>query len=306
MILVTGSSGFVGSHVLLRLQRSGSEVRAMVRDRAKAPALQGVEVVVADLTQAGSLHPAVQGVKAIIHAAAITANRKEPYRGAYDQINRVGTANLAAAAKAAGVSRLVVMSGLGTRPAAAGTYMATRWGLEKAVRESQIPFVILQPSVLFGDHAEFIAALSRLIRVSPVVPLIGDGKVRFQPLWIEDLVTCLVKAIDADQLTGRSIALGGSEYLTFKEVIQTICQAMSVRRVLVPLPLAIARIQAAAMRRLLPHPPLTTAALELFEFENATALDSLDRNFGFHPAGFRAYMTAHGVEEVYRSVRERV
>ena len=295
MILVTGAFGFVGSHVIRRLHESGTEVRAMVRDRSKAPALQGVEVVAADLTRPESLPAAVSGVNMIIHAAAITADRKEPYRGAYEQINRVGTANLVASAKAAGVGRLVVMSGLGTKPAPAGTYMATRWGLEQAVRESGIPFVILQPSVLFGDRAEFIAALARLIRVSPVVPLIGGGNVRFQPLWIEDLVTCLINAIDADLLTGKAIPLGGSEYATFKEVIQTICQAMSVRRLMVPLPLTIARMQAFVMTALLPHPPLTPSALELFGFDNATDLEAVERNFGFHPRGFRDHLRTHGI-----------
>ena len=296
MILVTGASGFVGSHVIRRLQESGTEVRAMVRDRSKAPAaLQEAEVVEADLIRLESLPTAVSGVNVIIHAAAITADQKEPYRGAYDQINRVGTTNLVAAAKAAGVGRLVVMSGLGTKPAPTGTYMATRWGLEQAVRESGIPFVILQPSVLFGERAEFIAALARLIRISPVVPLIGGGKVRFQPLWLEDLATCLIKAIDADQLTDKAVGLGGSEYATFKEVIETICQVMSVRRLLVPLPLEIARVQAAVMTALLPHPPLTPGALELFAFDNATHLDAVDRNFGFHPRGFREHLRAHGI-----------
>ncbi len=295
MILVTGAAGFVGSHVVRRLQSSGAEVRAMVRDRAKAPALEGVEIVVADLTKSQSLAAAVQGTKAIVHAAAITADRKEPYRGAYNHINEVGTANLVTAAKAAGVSRLVVMSGLGTKPAGAGTYMSTRWGLEEAVRKSGIPFVILQPSVLFGGQAEFIAALSRLIRVSPVVPLIGGGRVRFQPLWIEDLVDCLVKALDANHVTGKAIALGGSEHATFKEVIQVICEAMSVHRLLVPLPLGLARVQAAFMSSLLPHPPLTPAALELFGFDNATDLDAVDRSFGFRPRGFREHLRAHGI-----------
>ena len=296
MILVTGATGFVGRHVVRRLRKTGA-VRALVRDRSKAAALSDVEVVEADLTRRESLGPAVAGVEAIIHAAAITADRKEPYRGGYDQINRVGTANLIAAAKAADVSRLVVMSGLGTKPAPDGTYMATRCGLEEAVRASGIPFVILQPSILFGDGAKFISALSRLIRVSPVVPLIGGGKLRFQPLWIEDLVTCLVNALDADQLTGRAIPLGGSEYVTFKEIIQTICQAMSVRRLLVPLPLWIARIQALAMTAVLPHPPLTPAALELFGFDNATDLDAVAHNFGFHPRAFREHIRVHGLQQ---------
>ncbi|HSS92825.1 MAG TPA: NAD(P)H-binding protein [Candidatus Dormibacteraeota bacterium] len=298
MILVTGASGFVGSHVVRRLVETGvGPIRAMVRDRSRTPARDRVEVVEADLTRPETLGDAVAGASVIIHAAAITANVKEPYRGAYDRINRVGTENLVKAASASGVSRLVVMSGLGTRPAAEGTYMATRWGLEEAVRNSGIPYVILQPSILFGDGAEFVAALSRLARASPVLPLLGGGKLRFQPLWIEDLVTCLVASTKGDQLLQSAIPLGGSEYATFKEILQTICTAMSVRRLMVPLPLSIARLQAGFMAAILPNPPLTPAAMELFGFDNATDPDVVDRRFGFHPRGFREHVVAHGLEE---------
>jgi NADH dehydrogenase len=173
--------------------------------------------------------------------------------------------------------------------------MATRQGLEEAVRGSELPFVILQPSVLFGDGAEFVAALSRLARVSPVLPLLGGGQVRFQPLWIEDLVTCLIACVNGDPLITGEIPLGGSEYATFKEVMQTICAAMSIRRLLVPLPLPVARLQAQLMAAVLPNPPLTPATLELFSFDNSTDLDAVDRRFGFHPRGFREHLRAHGV-----------
>src|ERR1700694_5147593 len=180
MILVTGATGFVGSHLLRSLEKSGSApVRALVR-RGRTGIRDGVEPVVGDLTEPETLGPALNGISTIVHAAAITGDRKEPYRGAYDQINRVGTENLVAAAKKAGVGRFVLMSGLGTAPAPAGTYMATRWGMEEAVRRSGIPHVILQPSVLFGDGAEFVAALSRLARGSPVLPVLGGGGGRFQ------------------------------------------------------------------------------------------------------------------------------
>jgi NADH dehydrogenase len=239
---------------------------------------------------------AVAGVEVIIHAAAITANVKEPYAGAYDAINRGGTENLVAAASAAGVNRIVVMSGLGTKPAPKGTYMATRWGLEEAVRKSGISHVLLQPSVLFGDGAEFIAALSRLARVSPVLPLLGGGSVKFQPLWVEDLVTCVVACASRDSPITGAIPLGGSEYATFKEVMQTIDEVMSIRRLLVPLPLPVARLQATLMAAILRHPPLTPATLELFSFDNSTDLDAVDSHFGFHPRGFREHLRAHGID----------
>jgi NADH dehydrogenase len=199
------------------------------------------------------------------------------------------------AAKGAGVKRLVVVSGLGCRQAPAGTYMATRWGMEEAVRGSGIPFVILQPSVLFGAGAPFVAALAGLARVLPVLPLVGGGRTRFQPLWIEDLVTCLVASKSSETPAGRALPLGGSEWATFKEVLQTICRAMSVRRLLVPLPMPIAQLQATLMNAVLRNPPLTPAALELFGFDNATDLDAVDKAFGFHPRGFREHLLAHGI-----------
>jgi NADH dehydrogenase len=293
MVLVTGGTGFVGRHVVRRLE--GRPVRAMAR-RAPAGLPAGVEVVPADLTKPDTLPAALAGVEAVVHAAALTANVKEPYRGAYDDVNRRGTENLVAAAGEAGVRRLVVMSGLGTRPAPPGTYMATRWGLEEAVRASGIPFVILQPSVLFGDGAEFVAALTRLVRTSPVVPVLGPPDLRFQPFWIEDLAHCLVQALEDEGLTGSAIPLGGAEHVTMQQILETIGEATGKRPALVPLPLGLARVQASLMAAVLPRPPLTPATLELFRFENATDLHACERAFGFRPRGFREHVLTHGVD----------
>jgi NADH dehydrogenase len=268
----------------------------MVRDRSRSTAGAGVEVVEADVTRPDTLEAAVAGVDTIVHTAAITANQKEPYSGAYDAINRRGTENLVAAARRAGVKRLVVMSGLGTKPAPKGTYMATRQGMEDAVRNSGLPFVILQPSVLFGDGAEFVEALAGLARFLPVVPVLGRGDLKFQPLWIEDLATCLSRAAGDEAFDGRTIPLGGAEYATLREIQETISKVLGKRRLHVPLPLPLARVQARVMTAVLPHPPLTPATLELFSFENATSLDACERAFGFRPRGFREHLLAHGLE----------
>jgi uncharacterized protein YbjT (DUF2867 family) len=296
VVLVAGAGGFVGRHVVRRLtQRSPASVRALVRNRARYSAPTGVEVREADLTRPDSLPAALEGVDVVVHCAVITANLKEPYRGAYEDTNHRGSENLMAAADGAGVKRVVVVSGLGTRPAPSGTYMATRWGMEEAVRVSGIPYVILQPSVQFGDGAEFVAALARLVRRSPVVPLLGGGGLVFQPIWVEDVVTCIEKSIAGDEVLGRAIAIGGSEKVTFKEVIEAICNALGKRRILAPLPLSIAGVQAKLMQAL-PHPPLTPASMELFSFENATDIDAVYKNFGFHPRAFREHLKEHGVE----------
>jgi NADH dehydrogenase len=101
--------------------------------------------------------------------------------------------------------------------------------------------------------------------------------------------------VNGDRLLNSSVPLGGSEYATFKEVLQTICHAMQVRRLMIPLPLPVARIQARLMA-LLPNPPLTPGTLELFSFDNATDLDAVDRHFGFHPRGFREHIKEFGVD----------
>jgi NADH dehydrogenase len=295
LIVVTGANGFVGRHVVSCLAQAGYTLRAMVRDRSRYSPPPGVTVAEADLVRAETLTGALEGASAVIHCAAITANLKEPYPSAYQNVNGLGTENLAAAARAAGVQRLVVISGLGTRPATAGTYMATRWALEEAVRNSGIPHVILQPSVQFGDGAEFVAALARLIRTTPVVPALGGGRTRFQPIWIDDVVTCVERSITDDALLNRAHAIGGSEYLTFKEILQAIAEVMGKRRMILPLPMPLARLQARLLSAVMSHPPLTSATLELFAFDNATDLDAVERTFGFHPRGFREHLRAHGV-----------
>jgi uncharacterized protein YbjT (DUF2867 family) len=294
MILVTGATGFIGRHVLRRLE--GKARRALVRDGSRFSAAPGVEVVEGDLTRPETLDAAVAGVQTVIHAAAITANEQEPYPGAYLAVNQRGTENLLVAAHKAGVNRLVVMSGLGTRPAADGSYMATRQGMEEAARQSGMPYVILQPSVLFGDRAPFVEALAGLARAFPVVPVLGGGDLKFQPIWIEDLATCLLKAVEDETLDGRSIPLGGSEYATLREIQETISKVLGKRRLMVPLPLPVARVQARVMSALLPRPPLTPATLELFSFENATSLDACEKAFGFKPRGFREHLLKHGLE----------
>jgi uncharacterized protein YbjT (DUF2867 family) len=132
--------------------------------------------------------------------------------------------------------------------------------------------------------------------VSPVVPVLGRPGLRFQPFWIEDLARCLVQATSDESLTGLAIPLGGAEYATMRQVLETICEVTGRRRVLAPLPLGLARLQASLMSAVLPRPPLTPAALELFGFENATDLDACERAFGFRPRGFREHLLAHGVD----------
>jgi NADH dehydrogenase len=234
------------------------------------------------------------GATVVVHCAAITADHKEAYPGQYRKVHVEGTHNLVRAAREAGVRRIVLMNGLGTRPGSPMSYMQTRWEMGEAVKNSGMAWVALQPSILFGNGAAFVRAFAGLARTLPVMPVLG-GSLRLQPLWVEDLVTCLDRCIAEPRWDGRAIDLGGPEQLTFAEMIDLIMTAAQARRPTLPLPLPVAKVQA-RLFTLLPNPPLTPATLELFDFDNITALDVVPKEFGFQPRSVRAHLREHGID----------
>jgi NADH dehydrogenase len=298
MILVTGGNGFVGARLVARLVAEGERPRALVRAAATSngwPA-ESVEIVTGDTTRPATLDAAVAGVATIIHTAFVTADRKERTGVNYYATNVEGTANLVAAAKRAGVGRIIVLSGLGTVPARPGSYMQGRYLAVQEVRNSGLAYSILGPSILFGPGAAFFKGLADLIRKVPVVPMIGSGSRRFQPVYVEDVVTCLLKmAREPEQYDGKSIDIGGPDILTYARILDLLMDTLHIHKPKVPGPTPFAYLGAAVMEALLPKPPITVAALGLFAFDNTTDLDSVPRHFGFAPAALAPYLAEHGL-----------
>ena len=297
MIAVAGSTGFVGRHLVRRLANQGLTVRGLARNPAAAKALfpSSVEIVPADLLQPDTLGEALSGVDVLVHCAAITADRKEAFRGQYARVNGEGTRNLVAAARAARAKKIVLLNGLGTKRGADGSYMRTRWEMAEAVRGSGLPWVSPQPSILFGDGAPFPAAIAKLARTSPVMPILGSGKTKLQPLWVEDLCTCLALCVEQPTWDGRAMDLGGPEQLPYTEVVRLILEATHLRRPMLPTPLPLARLASLAMS-VLPNPPLVPATLELFDFDNVTDPDAVQKVFGFAPRSMRLHVREHGLD----------
>jgi uncharacterized protein YbjT (DUF2867 family) len=296
---VTGAAGFVGSRVIARLAQEGETPRALVRNpeaaRRRLPA-SGVEVVQGDTTQPQTLPAAVAGVETIVHAAFITAERKQGPGVNYEETNVRGTANLVAAARQAGVRRIVVISGLGTRPAAPGSYMQGRYLAEQEVRTSGLGWSILGPSVQFGRGSAFFGGLADLIRKAPLVPMVGDGSRRFQPIWVEDVVTCLLKMVrEPERYEGAALEVGGPEIYTYAQILDMLMSAMSVRKLRVPGPIPFVKLGAALMEATLSRPPITRAAVGLFSFDNITTLDAVEHHFGFAPLSLRTYLLEYGI-----------
>src|SRR5262249_21776987 len=212
---------FVGRHLVARLVKEGERPRALVRSVPRARKVlpeRGLEIVEADTTNLATLQEVLLGggVETIIHCAFVTANRKQKAGVSYYRTNVLGTQNLVAAAKEAGVERIVVMGGLGTRPDKSGSYMRGRYDADQTVKTSGLAYSILGASVQFGKGAAFFTGLADLIKSPlPVVPMIGSGRLRFQPIWVEDAVTCLLKMTrEAERYDGRYIEVGGPEVYT--------------------------------------------------------------------------------------------
>ena len=174
--------------------------------------------------------------------------------------------------------------------------MEGRFLAEKMLKESGLDWTIIQPSVLFGKDAPFIKGLADLIRISPIVPLIGGGKILFQPIYVEDVVTIIMYVLEEPERTkNKTYTIGGPEYISFTQVIDALLQTMHKSRLKVPAPTALVGVGAAMMEAVLPKPPLTKAAMALFMFDNTTDLNSVERDFGFTPMSFTKYLQEHGV-----------
>lgn len=286
MILVTGGTGFVGSHLIKRLRQKGLPVRAIVRDPARAGALRdlGVEVVAGDVADRPSLERAAGGVERVIHLVGII---QEAPGQTFQGIHVEGTRNIVEASKKAGVRHVVHQSALGTRPDAKSTYHKTKWAAEELVRTSGIAWSILRPSLIYGPGDKFTIKMTGMLKLSPVVPVLGSGMSKVQPIYIDDVVTCLERLASDDTLRDRVFEIGGPDQFTYTELLETIARALDIRRPTVHVPLVFMRPVARLLEAVLPNPPVTTDQIMMLEEDNVCSLKDLRETFGVEPTALR-------------------
>jgi len=285
MLLITGGTGFVGSNLIRRLRKDGRSVRAIVRNPDKARALQdlGVDIAPGDISDVVSLEKAMVGVERVVHLVGII--QEAPWV-TFTRVHVEGTANVLAAAKKANVRHFVYQSALGTRSDAKSAYHATKWQAEELVRTSGIPFTILRPSLIYGSGDQFTIRLSEMIRLSPVLPVIGTGRSKIQPLFIDDAVACLVKLVSSDAFLNKTYEVGGPEQLTYEEVTRTIASAMGVKRPTLHMPLFFMRPMAQLLQTVLAKPPITTDQLIMLLEDNVCSMRDIREDFGIEPVKF--------------------
>jgi NADH dehydrogenase len=226
-VFLTGGTGFVGSEVLRQLVSAGHSVRALVREGSedKLVVTDGVEIHSGDITDAATMVGVLEDCDAVIHLVGII--REFPGRNVtFKNMHVKSTENVLAAAEEQGISRYLHMSSNGTRERSNTGYHRTKWQAEESVRNSNLEWTIFRPSLIFAPGSEFVHMLSEVIRRLPVVPVIGDGQYRMQPVALKEVATSFVKALEMPETIGKIYHLGGGESYTYDEILDLTSQAM--------------------------------------------------------------------------------
>ena len=250
LVTVFGGSGFVGRHVVRKLAQRGWRIRVACRRPDLAFHLQPIgkvgqiHAVQANLRYPASVAAAVHGAEAVINLVGVLA---ETGRQRFDAVHGFGASTVARAARTAGAASLIQISAIGADADAQSAYARSKAQGEEATRDAYPEATIIRPSIIFGPEDAFFNRFAALARLSPVLPLIGGGQTKFQPVYVGDIAEAMARVLDGQAPAapaGRIWELGGPEVLTFRQVLEFICVTISRKRLLAPVPFPLARAQA--------------------------------------------------------------
>jgi NADH dehydrogenase len=293
-VLVTGATGFVGREIVLQLRAAGHTIRILIRSPhspriREAVSSWGAEVHPGNVLEAASLEGALSGVEAVIHLVGIISEVGE---STFENVHTRGTQNMVAAARQACVSRFIHMSALGTRPDAVSRYHQSKWAAEELVRLSGLGFTIFRPSLIYGPEDQFINLFAKVIRWSPVVPLMSSPRARFQPVPVEAVAAAFTRSLGEPRSVGQTYDLCGPETLTLSDIVDRIQEVLGKRRLKLRVPLSLARCQAACIefvfqRLLRKAPPFNRDQLLMLQEDNVGNPQPANELFGLRPAALQ-------------------
>ena len=285
MVLVTGGTGFLGRAVIRKLSQSDYQVRTLMRPSRRSPELpEGipVEAAISSLIDKRGVRAAMVGVKSVVHLAG--AERGGLAAG-LQTVDVEGTRVLVEAARQAGVSRIVFVSHLGAEPSSAFPALRAKALAEDAIRKSDLPYTIIRSSLVYGEGDRFTTSLAMLLGISPgIFPIPGDGKTAIQPVWVDDLATCVAWSLEEESMVGQTYDVGGPEFLTLRQVVEMVMQAAGSRRWLLNTSPLYLRGMTWAIQRILPNPPLTTFWFDYLASSRTASLDAMPTIFGLKPS----------------------
>lgn len=273
LVTVFGGSGFLGRHVVRALAKRGYRIRVGVRRPELAGHLQPlgkvgqIHAVQANVRYPASVEAATRGASVVVNLVGILAGSGAQ---TFDAVHVKGAAAVAQAATAAG-ARLVHVSAIGADAESASAYARSKAAGEAAVREAAPSSIIVRPSVVFGPEDDFTNRFASLARLMPVLPLVGGGETRMQPVYAGDVASAIADAVDGTAKAGATYELGGPEVLTLRAINQIILAITNRERTLMPLPFGLARLEALLLQ-FAPAPfTLTRDQVTLLQSDNVVS-----------------------------------
>jgi len=299
LVTVFGGSGFVGRHVVRALAKRGYSVRVACRNPDLAGHLQPlgnvgqIQAIQANLRVRWSVDRAVEGADHVVNLVGILF---ESGRQKFHPVQEFGPRAVAEAARAVGAG-LTHVSAIGADPHSGSVYARSKARGEAGVFETLPDAVIYRPSIVFGPEDGFFNLFANLARFSPFLPLIGGGHTKFQPAYVGDVAEAVARAVDGKVAGGRIYELGGPQVLTFRECLEMMLEVIDRKRVLIPVPFAIASLQGSLLG-LLPNPLLTSDQVTLLRTDNVVSPEAQadGRTFaglGISPQGAAAILPSY-------------
>jgi uncharacterized protein YbjT (DUF2867 family) len=272
-VVVFGGAGFLGRRLVHRLAMEGMNVRVAVRHpdparlELRSMGFDRVTVVPADVRDQASVAAAIAGANAVVNAVSTYVEKGGV---TFEAVHVQGAEIVAREAVAAAVARLVLVSGIGADADSGSSYIRARGRGEQVVQQEFPGATIVRPGAMFGPGDALFGTLADLARLLPVLPLIGGGHTRLQPVFVEDVAEAIASILTDPRTVGRIYELAGPGVYTLRELVRMTLHLMRKRRLLIPVPFAVAEIQA-RLFELLPNPPLTTGQIDLLRTDNVAS-----------------------------------
>ncbi|HKK21473.1 MAG TPA: complex I NDUFA9 subunit family protein [candidate division Zixibacteria bacterium] len=283
-VAVTGASGFVGSHLVDRLLRDGHEVTVLSHSqRGRVRLDERVRVVSGSVEDPEALTALCAGNEVVFHLVGIIAETRTK---TFEKTVVHATRALVGAALRAKVLKVIYLSAIGASANSATKYYRSKFEAEQAIRLSGLNYTILRPSIIFGEGDGFVSMLTRMIRLLPFTPVIGSGRYRLQPVYVDDVTSALAQCVTMEETSTEIIDLAGPERLEYLEILHIIKRVLNKRRVNIHLPLMLMKMAAAVMEKILKPAPLTKDQLTMLVGESVGEIDKMRRLFGIEPVGF--------------------
>jgi len=283
-VFVAGGTGFVGGHLVRELRRNGHTVVLLTHNVARGPE-PGIEIARGDVADPVSVGAAVWGCDAVINLVGII--REFPSKGVtFDRLHVLATRNVVDAAREGGIRRYLQMSALGTRPEAVSAYHRTKYAAEEYVRASGLDWTIFRPSLIYGPKDAFVNMLADQIRKFPVIPVIGDGSYRMQPIHADDVARCFVRSLAMPETVGQTYELCGPDRFTFREMLNVVARTLGKSSVTtVSSPVGLMKSVVPFLQKI-PAFPLTSDQLQML-LEESICNEGWRKTFPCDPVRFK-------------------